>query len=250
VAHHADQEQVQPLATEILHAFDMGEGQDAASAIRRVKPFLSAQTEVIAQCVDGLFLPELVSQRRHQSQIVTRDRDFLEQGLKALIADLSDRAMEAYGLGNDDDGDHLMERTSGAQQRLDILCRELALAEQLLMIAPDVLGVALVIPAPIIIEAAGGKQPMMVQDREVEAKAMARVMQYERSQRRIPTDVSAGNSWDIESADRDGVITRYIEVKGRGSVDAGEVMLTEPEWEAAERLGNQLCWLHHTSVRI
>ncbi|MBZ0275667.1 MAG: DUF3883 domain-containing protein [Anaerolineae bacterium] len=243
VAHQADQEEVRPVATEILHAFDMGDGSDRNDAIRRVKPFLSAQTEVIGQCVDRIFLPELMGQRSQQHQIIARDRDFLEQGLSALADELSDRALEAYAAGGDEEGNRQMERSANARDRLNNLRRELGLAEQLLMMAPDVLGVALVIPSPLPITVPSSGQPMMRQDREVEATAMARVMRYEREHGRTPRDVSAGNSWDIESTDHNGVITRYIEVKGRGPADANEVMLTEPEWEAAERLGI-LHWLY------
>lgn len=52
-----------------------------------------------------------------------------------------------------------------------------------------------------------------------------------------------GHSWDIESDDAQGVVVRYIEVKGRGPEDASEVSLTENEWEAARRLGDKH-WLY------
>jgi len=241
-AHQADQEQVRPLATEILDGFDMGVGQDVTTSVRLVKPFLAAQMEVIGQCVEGLFLPELEGQRSRQRQVIEIDRTFLENGLTGLADSLRDRALDSYAGGNNDEGDLLMERSSGAFSRLDELRRQLVQAEQLLMIEPEVLGVALVIPAPLEVAASGGGRPMH-QDREVEAAAVERVMRYEKSQNRIPRDVSKSNSWDIESAERDGVISRYIEVKGRGPADAGEVMLTEPEWAAAQRLGDQH-WLY------
>jgi hypothetical protein len=38
-------------------------------------------------------------------------------------------------------------------------------------------------------------------------------------------------------------VIRYIEVKGRGPGEAEEIWLTEPEWEAARRLGDQH-WLY------
>lgn len=47
----------------------------------------------------------------------------------------------------------------------------------------------------------------------------------------------------LESGDAQGVVVRYIEVKGRGLEDANEVSLTENEWEAARRLGEQH-WLY------
>ena len=56
-------------------------------------------------------------------------------------------------------------------------------------------------------------------------------------------DVHEGKSWDIESLDAQGNVIRYIEVKGRGPEDANEVSLTDPEWNAARRLGDQH-WLY------
>ena len=70
-------------------------------------------------------------------------------------------------------------------------------------------------------------------------------MRYEAQQGRYPRDVHVGNSWDIESdsADGQGCVVRYIEVKGRGPADADVVMMTDPEWDAARRLEDQH-WLY------
>jgi hypothetical protein len=83
----------------------------------------------------------------------------------------------------------------------------------------------------------------MHRDPAVELAAMAAVMDYEMRQGRHPRDVHVGHSWDIESDDAQGVTVRYIEVKGRGPADADVVELTDPEWEAARRLGDQH-WLY------
>jgi hypothetical protein len=83
----------------------------------------------------------------------------------------------------------------------------------------------------------------MRRDDDVEQAAMNTVMAYEREQGRFPKDVHKGNSWDIESYDAQGNLLRYIEVKGRGPEDANVVSLTEPEWKAARRLGDQH-WLY------
>ncbi len=56
-------------------------------------------------------------------------------------------------------------------------------------------------------------------------------------------DVHESASWDIESYDQRGRLQRYIEIKGRGPADADEVYLTQPEWEAARRHGDQH-WLY------
>ena len=68
-------------------------------------------------------------------------------------------------------------------------------------------------------------------------------MTYETRECRQPRDVHQGHSWDIESYDAQGNLLRYIEVKGRGPEDADVVTLTEPEWEAARRLGDRH-WLY------
>jgi hypothetical protein len=69
------------------------------------------------------------------------------------------------------------------------------------------------------------------------------VMEFERQEQRLPKDVHEGKSWDIESYDAQGKVVRFIEVKGRGPEKANEVLLTNPEWKAAQRL-EELHWLY------
>lgn len=158
--------------------------------------------------------------------------------------------------GDFETGDRLADQSTATQQRLAELRIQMTQAEHLLMVAPEVLGVALVLPAPmpalsiveeeISLELDEQGLPSgvpMLRDPEVEKAAIKIVMEYEAGQGRHPRDVSKGHSWDIESDDAHGVVVRYIEVKGRGPEDANEVSLTENEWEAARRLGDRMMWL-------
>jgi superfamily II DNA or RNA helicase len=267
VAHHADEEKVKPLPTEILHGFNQVVGpqelgqqelgrqklsqqmlaHEPGDSLRQVMPMLAGQDEVLNQCVDEIFLPRLAEKRGQQAATLARDRQFLSQGLTNLAEHLSQAALDAYEEGDEETGEQLTSQSYTAEKRLAELSREMDLAEQLLLVAPDVLGVALVLPKPVEISvpkadgAVGTIQ--MRRDPAVEQAAMAIVRAYEERQGRYPRDVSQGKSWDIESDDAHGVPVRFIEVKGRGPKEANEVMITEPEWQAARRL-EEKHWLY------
>lgn len=258
VRHRADQERVTPAPSEILDAFDevaVGKAADHGSVasdvgtgIRQAGPMLAAQAEIADQCVADLFLPELAGRRAAQQAALARDQRFLEAGLNALAEQLNAAALDAYSQGDADAGERLIRQGEAAQDRLKELRGQMARAGQLLLLAPEVVGVALVLPAPITVALPPGKEESvggrpMHRDPAVELAAMAAVMEYETRQGRFPRDVHVGHSWDIESDDAQGVTVRYIEVKGRGPEDADVVELTDPEWEAARRLGDQH-WLY------
>jgi hypothetical protein len=263
VRHRADQERVTPAPSEILDAFDevaltpdpspkFGRGEiETEAGIRQAGPMLAAQGEVADQCVADIFLPALAERREAQLVALARDRHFLESGLNALAEQLNAAALDAYSNGDAETGERLIRQGEAAQDRLKELREQMARAGQLLLLAPEVLGVALVLPAPIpIVLPPAGKEsqapargPAMHRDPAVELAAMAAVMDYEIRQGRHPRDVHVGHSWDIESDDAQGVTVRYIEVKGRGPADADIVELTDLEWEAARRLGDQH-WLY------
>ena len=84
------------------------------------------------------------------------------------------------------------------------------------------------------------KIPEMIPSEEIERIGMKIAMEYERSQGRIPEDVSKENlGFDIRSRGKDQV--RYIEVKARA--DEGPVALTPNEWFKAKRFKEQY-WLY------
>ena len=84
------------------------------------------------------------------------------------------------------------------------------------------------------------KIPEMIPSEEIERIGMKIAMEYERSQGRIPEDVSKENlGFDIRSRGKDEV--RYIEVKARAN--EGPVALTPNEWFKAKRFKEQY-WLY------
>lgn len=247
--HRADEEEITPLPTEVLDGFDLGVGPDVDEAIQRVKPMLTGQSEVIDQCIGAQFLPALAERRMRRRQALERDRHFLKEGLTTLIDGLNEAALDAYSEGATEEGDRLVDRGDAARQRLARVQAELEQAGHILLTAPDVLGVALVLPAPVaarrdaeLDERRPAGVPMR-RDPAVEQAAMQIVMEHEKMQGRYPRDVHEGNSWDIESEDAAGIVTRFIEVKGRGPEGADEVWLTDPELKAARRLGDRH-WLY------
>lgn len=99
----------------------------------------------------------------------------------------------------------------------------------LTMSAPRFLGILRVVPAATV------EEPMK-RDVEVERVGMEVAMEHERSEGRIPIDVSAEElGFDIKSLDQSGTVVRYIEVKARSGI--GSVALTQNEWFKAQRLG-------------
>jgi hypothetical protein len=101
---------------------------------------------------------------------------------------------------------------------------------------PEILGVAVILPAPqgVVASVEG-----MENDPEVEAIAIEETKKYESSQGRKPVSVEEENcGWDITSLS-DGQVVRYIEVKGRSCV--GGVALSPNEWIKAQRFGQDYC---------
>ena len=247
--HRADQEQATALPTEILDGFDPGAGAGGETEIRQGQAMLAAQQEIV-DAVMGQFLPALAQQRARQQAALTRDRQFLTVGLDALAQHFSETSIEALLEGDEAAFQQLAEQSAAAQDRKRAMLKALDLAGHSLLTAPEVLGAARVLPAPPVLPPStspGGEEvkggPAMRRDPAVEAAAMQAVMAYETREGRHPRDVHQGNSWDVESYDAQGNLLRYIEVKGRGPEDADEVALTEPEWEAARRLGDRH-WLY------
>jgi len=77
----------------------------------------------------------------------------------------------------------------------------------------------------------------MSEDPQVEQVGMSVAMDYERSQGRVPEDISDQNlGFDIRSTDPTAGFKRYIEVKARAGV--GSVVLTQNEWFKARRFGD------------
>lgn len=126
------------------------------------------------------------------------------------------------------------ELSQRLKDRLDEIEQERHLSER----PPEVLGVAVILPAPQ--EVVGSMQGMM-NDPEVEKIAVDLVMGFEREQGRKPVSVEEENcGWDVTSL-LDGQVARYIEVKGRAAM--GGVALTPNEWIKAQRFAEDY-WLY------
>jgi len=109
--------------------------------------------------------------------------------------------------------------------------RELEAERDMSPMPPVITGGCLVIPARVVVPAARPAEPPR-STKEMEALAMAAVMEFELANGRNPIDVSAQNrGWDVESVGADGRI-RFIEVKGRRP-DATTVCVTRNEWLTA-----------------
>jgi superfamily II DNA or RNA helicase len=126
------------------------------------------------------------------------------------------------------------ELSQRLKDRLAEIEREGHLSEK----PPEVLGVAVILPAPqeVVASVEG-----MESDPEVETMAVDVVMHYEADQGRKPVSVEEENcGWDITSL-HGGQVARYIEVKGRAG--EGGVALTPNEWIKAQRFGQEY-WLY------
>jgi hypothetical protein len=190
------------------------------------------------------YLAELQATRREETAII---RDYLRRSFDVLIARAQGKLMDyeqRAARGAD------MELTLQEERRyLDDLRRRQAsrLAENertavLSLAAPEVLGVAAVVPAgaEAVPEGQAGALPMRRSD-EVEAAAMVAAMDHERRRGWTPQDVSReGRGHDVLSRGPDGAV-RYIEVKGRAAI--GGVELSANEWLKAEQLGDDY-WLY------
>lgn len=98
---------------------------------------------------------------------------------------------------------------------------------------PRIVGVARVLPDPV-------GDSNLREDEAIEQIGMRVATDYERSQNRMPEDVSPQNlGYDIRSIASQEV--RYIEVKARSRT--GAVALTPNEWLMAHRLGDEY-WLY------
>jgi superfamily II DNA or RNA helicase len=188
------------------------------------------------------YLQELAARRRQETDVI---RDYLRRSFNVLIARAQGRLMRYERKGRQ--GTDMALKVQEERRHLDDLRRrqarrldETAHAAVLALGAPEVLGVAGIVPAPASPPVARGG-PDMRRDDQVEAVAMIHAAAYERHRGWRPEDVSAEDrGYDLLShgpAEQ----ARYIEVKGRAGV--GAVELSENEWLKAEQLGADY-WLY------
>ncbi len=115
-------------------------------------------------------------------------------------------------------------RAAELEERLQARMADLALEKQLMPRPPVIVGSALIVPAGLLLD---DIERDLIDRRVTEKAAMQAVMEAEIALGNEPRDVSAHESYDIESRERDGTL-RFIEVKGRRA-GADTVALTRDE---------------------
>jgi len=210
---------------------------------------LAGREAVVEWSLDAVlepYLAELGARRAQEASVV---RDYLRQSFDALIARSQGKLIEyeQRALAGADMGLSIQEE----RRHLDDLRRRqatrLAEAERAAVLslgAPEVLGVAAVVPAPKVPLAGPGQAPAgsgMRRSDPVEKAAMAHAEAYERARGWSVQDIHELNlGYDLRSTGPGGEVC-YVEVKGRAGV--GAVELSENEWLKAQELGNEY-WLY------
>ena len=188
------------------------------------------------------YLNELQTGRTRETGII---RDYLRRSFDTLIARSQGKLMEYeqraargadMGLSLQDERRHLDDLRRRQVSRLGEVEREAVLT----LAAPEILGVAAVVPTHEAAAPHSGEPPMRCSD-PVEDAAMAFAIAYEEGRNWRAEDVSAQSpGYDLLSRSPAGEV-RYIEVKGRAGV--GAVELSENEWLKAEQMG-EAYWLY------
>jgi SNF2 family DNA or RNA helicase len=188
------------------------------------------------------YLAELQAGRTRETDII---RDYLRRSFDTLIARSQGKLMEYeqratrgtdMGLSIQDERRHLDDLRRRQATRQAEVEREAMLA----LGAPEILGVAAVVPANEAAPFHAGERSMRRSDL-VEDAAMAFAIAYEEGREWRVEDVSAQSpGYDLLSRGPEGEV-RYIEVKGRAGV--GAVELSGNEWLKAEQLG-EAYWLY------
>ncbi len=214
------------------------------------RTLLSWHDAVIEWSLDEVLEPYLAGLQARRGREMAVVRDYLRRSFDVLIARSQGKLIEyeQRALAGADMSLSIQEE----QRHLDDLRRRQAtrLAETeraaiLSLGAPEVLGVAAVVPAPEVPLAGPGDERTagvaMRRSDPVETAAMAHAQTYEQARGWQVEDVHELNlGYDLRSLGPDGAV-RYVEVKGRAGV--GAVELSENEWLKAEQLGEEY-WLY------
>ena len=197
------------------------------------------------------YLADLQAMRQKETGII---RDYLRRSFDVLVARSQGKLMEYeqralqgadMSLTIQEERRHLDD----LRRRQSVRLAETGRAGVLALGAPEILGVAAVVPAPAsaspvtlsVVEGSGGGEPPMRRSDAVEEAAMAHASAYEQVRGWEVEDVSAEErGYDLLSRGP-GEEVRYVEVKGRAGV--GAVELSENEWLKAEQLG-EAYWLY------
>jgi len=181
------------------------------------------------------YLDELKVQRDHDAKIKRkygiRSLDFLIGESEAKLIDYEVRRSKGEGILDITIQNEQRNKEDLARKKLN-LERQMEAETHLLPSPPEILGLAAVVPKII--------EDDLKRDEQIEKIGMDFVTAFERSQGRIPDDVSAHSlGFDIKSSSH--TETRYVEVKARAT--EGKIALTPNEWLMAHRLSGEY-WLY------
>lgn len=217
----------EPIPPSIL--WDLDYAEDA-----RVDPVdLKSQKSAVRDGVIKMlreYQQDLLNERKRQAEIKEK---YGIRSLKKLIRDHDADLLNLQERQRKGEKVDIAVRNKEERQRKYIKNRDhllnlIAQEKSLTVNTPIFLGIVRVVPANAVPDD-------MRENAESEKAAMDAAMAFERSQGRMPTDVSrtVGLGYDIKSIDGDEI--RYIEVKGRHR--KGQVALTRNEWFKARHLG-------------
>ncbi len=241
----------QPLADEawcevsparLLDFEPLTESQPLPEAYRQL---LTEADQVVEWSLDQVldpYLADLQAKRQQETQVV---RDYLRRSFDVLIARSQSKLMEYEQRAMR--GTDMTLSLQEERRHLDDLRRRqssrLAETERVAVLslgAPEVIGVAAIVPALAQARSRGGEVPMRRSD-DIEIAAMEFVTTHEQQRGWAVEDVhTEGRGYDLISRGPNDQI-RYVEVKGRAGV--GAVELSANEWLKAEQLGLDY-WLY------
>jgi len=222
-----------------------GEERRAKTVAELFIPLLAMTEDIEEWSLDHVLEPYLAERQADRTRETGIIRDYLRRSFDTLIARSQGKLMEYeqraargadMGLSLQDERRHLDDLRRRQATRLAEVEREAVLA----LGAPEILGVAAVVPTHEAAAPRSGEPPMRRSD-PIEDAAMAFAIAYEEGRNWRVEDVSAQSpGYDLLSRSPAGE-TRYIEVKGRAGV--GAVELSGNEWLKAEQLG-EAYWLY------
>lgn len=217
----------------------------AAFAKQIVPPAPATEDEVVEWAYEHQTEPLLADTEKRVKEDTESRKDYLQSAFTQILLDIQGEINDLQGKMLFSDDEKIGIKLQQKEQRLALLkerkkerMEEMNHMVELFAVAPEVLGCAYVVPLG---QVEYQKNFGMSRDDGVEAIAMQVAMDYEKSQGRTPSDVSADNvGYDIRSVSADGQ-KRYIEVKGRSTTDG--VMLSENEMNRLAQLGTR-AWLY------
>ena len=156
VAHRADREEVAVRPTEVLAAFDPPADEGAeidAAAMRQGQGDVGRAEEIVEAGVRLSFLPALADRRASGPRPWPASGTRWSTGLDALVEQLSQAAMQAYTEGDMDAGVELTAQKDAVAGSQGAPGGGVARGPRILLLTePEVLSVALVLPAPLEVE--------------------------------------------------------------------------------------------------